>query len=149
MDHVVYVDAKEKDLEKLIAGTKQTIIRGAMGRKLPYGLVNTGDRLFFIQNNGDGVVRAKAEVSRVINSDKLNEAESRQLIEAHQDQLQLTSAQMKRWVGKRYLVLIQVREVYPVAPFAIDRSDYGNMDDWLPVEVIERVRRSSETEGSR
>jgi hypothetical protein len=149
MDHVVYVDAKEKDLEKLIAGTKQMIIRGAMGRKLPYGLVNTGDHLFLIQNNGGGIVRAKAEVTWVLNSEKLTEEESRQLIEAHQDQLQLTPAQMKRWVGKRYLVLIQVRDVCPVAPFSIDRSDYGNMDDWLPVEAIERVRLSSETEGKR
>lgn len=149
MDHVVYVDAREKDLEKIIAGTKQMIIRGAMGRKLPYGLANTGDRLFFIENNGDGQVRAQAAVTWVCNSEKLSEAESRQLIEAHQDQLQLTSAQMKRWVGKRYLVLIQVGEVCQIAPFTIDRSAYGNMDDWLPVGAIERVRLASLTEGDR
>jgi hypothetical protein len=33
MDHMVYVDAKEKDLEKLIAGTKQMIIRGREGSR--------------------------------------------------------------------------------------------------------------------
>jgi hypothetical protein len=32
MDHVVYVDAKEKKLESLLAGTKTMIIRGAMNR---------------------------------------------------------------------------------------------------------------------
>lgn len=27
-----------------------------------------------------------------------------------------------------------------IEPFAIDRSGYGNMDDWLVVEAIESVR---------
>jgi len=39
--------------------------------------------------------------------------------------------------GKRYIVLIEVAEVKEIHPFAIDRSQYGNMDDWLPVENIE------------
>ena len=41
--------------------------------------------------------------------------------------------------GKRYLVLIEVKDVYEVEPFPIDKSGYGNMDDWLPVEDIDRV----------
>ena len=35
MDHVVYLDAKEKELDKLLSGEKSMIIRGAAGRKLP------------------------------------------------------------------------------------------------------------------
>ena len=144
MDHVVYVDAKEDELARLLAGTKRMIIRGAAGRKLPHGRVHPGDRLFFIQNNGEGLVRAQATVTNVINSEKLNEDESRQMIENHQPELQLTPAQIKRWVGKRFLVLIEVGEVTAVAPFAIDRSGYGNMDDWLPVEEISRVMAGGE-----
>ncbi|KUO64077.1 MAG: hypothetical protein APF84_08180 [Gracilibacter sp. BRH_c7a] len=55
MDHVVYLDAKAKELEKLLEGSKSMIIRGATGR------------------------------------------------------------------------------------IKIDKSNYGNMDDWLPVENIESV----------
>jgi hypothetical protein len=36
-------------------------------------------------------------------------------------------------------VLIEVGEVEVLTPFPIDKSDYGNMDDWLPVEKIESV----------
>lgn len=39
MDHVVYLDAKEKELNKLLSGQKTMIIRGAAGRKMPYGRV--------------------------------------------------------------------------------------------------------------
>jgi hypothetical protein len=38
-------------------------------------------------------------------------------------------------------VLIEVKNVKPLEPFAIDRSEYGNMDDWLPVEKIEKVKK--------
>lgn len=140
MDHVVYVDAKEKDLERLLDGSKRMIIRGAAGRKLPYGLVTAGDRLFLVRNNGEGQARAEALVSWVLNSEKLSEDESAQLVEAYQGELQLTAAQVKRWAGKRYLVLIRVEVVTAVEPFGIDRSAYGNMDDWLPVGQIDQVR---------
>jgi hypothetical protein len=42
MDHVVYVNAKTKELEKLLEGKKTMIIRGAAGRKLPHGRVSKG-----------------------------------------------------------------------------------------------------------
>jgi hypothetical protein len=140
MDHVVYIDGKEGDLEKLLGGTKRMIIRGAAGRKLPYGRVQEGDRFYFIQNDGKCLVEASAVVSMVKNSEKLSPQESSQLIEKYQDQLQLTPKQFSRWAGKRFLVLMSLDEVQPVTPFTINRSEYGNMDDWLPVGNIERVK---------
>jgi hypothetical protein len=140
MDHVVYVDAVAKELEKLQEGTKTMILRGAAGRKLPYGRVNLGDTLYFIRNNGEGTVQAKAQVKSVINSDKLSPDESNQLMDDHRDCLQFTNKQKERWGGKRYLVLVEVEGVTVVEPFAIDRSQYFNMDDWLPVDRIESVR---------
>lgn len=140
MDHVVYLDAAAKELDNLLSGKKTMIIRGATGRKIPHGRVNPGDILYFINNNSEGIIRARGKVESAFNSEKLTEAESVQLVESHQDKLQLTKKQIDRWAGKRYLVLIEVSGVEEVEPFQIDKSDYGNMDDWLPVEEIERVR---------
>lgn len=140
MDHVVYLDAKAAELKKLLDGSKSMIIRGAAGRKMPYGRVNTADMLYFMENDGSGDVRARAEVIEVLNSDKMTKEESAALVETHQESLQLTKEQQKRWAGKRYLVLITVSDVQSVDPFSVDRSGYGNMDDWLPVGDIENVR---------
>jgi hypothetical protein len=141
MDHVVYLDTKAHELEKLLEGAKTMILRGAAGRKLPYGRVQPNDCLFFIQNKGDGMVRASALVGEVFNSEKLTEEQSSALLRTNQPRLNLTPDQIKRWSGKRYLVLIEVKGVQPLEPFAIDRSVYGNMDDWLPVEDIENVKK--------
>ena len=140
MDHVVYLDAKAKELDLLIGGKKNMIIRGATGRKMPYGRVDAGDVLYFINNNAEGVVRAKASVTSVFNSEKMTVEESTQLVEKNQDKVQLTPQQFKRWAGKRYIVLIKVGQFEEIPPFEIDKSDYGNMDDWLPVEQIESVK---------
>ena len=140
MDHVVYLDANAKELDLLLSNQKTMIIRGATGRKMPYGRVNQGDILYFINNNAEGIILVMANVENVINSDKLTEEESAQLVNSYQEKLQLTKKQYDRWAGKRYLVLIEISGVKKVEPFQIDKSNYGNMDDWLPVEQIERVR---------
>ena len=67
MDHVVYLDVKANELENLISGEKSMIIRGAAGRKVPYGKVNAGDILYFIKNNAEGEIKARGVVSSVFN----------------------------------------------------------------------------------
>jgi hypothetical protein len=141
MDHVVYLDTQAKELENLLSGNKIMIIRGATGRKLPHGRVDAGDILYFINNNAEGLVRAKGKVKSAFHSEKMNEDESRALVEKNQSKLHLTDKQMRRWACKRYLVLIEVSDVKEIQPFAIDKSKYSNMDDWLLVEKIESVSK--------
>lgn len=141
MDHIVYLDAKAKEMDKILSGNKKMIIRGATGRKLPYGKVNSGDALYFINNNSEGLVKVLARVKRVFNSEKMSPEESKNLIERNQEKLKLTDKQLDRWIGKRYLVLIEIEDVTEVHPFGIDKRDYGNMDDWLIVGDINKVKK--------
>lgn len=140
MDHVVYLDYKAKELENLRKGIKTMIIRGAMGRKFPYGKVEPGERLFFIENKGDGLIKASAIVSDVFNSDQLTNEESIKLVGDHQNKLLLDNGLLKRFGGKRYLTLITIKDFRETENFKIDRSKFGNMDDWLPVGNIEKVK---------
>lgn len=116
------------------------IIRGATGRKMPYGRVEAGDTLYFLNNDAEGQVKARAIVVRVLNSDALSEDGSLRLIDEHQAGLQLTEKQLKKWGGKRYLVLIWIEKPEKVKSFRVDKSAYGNMDDWLPVGNIESAK---------
>jgi len=141
MDHVVYLDAKARELELLLSKQKSMLIRGAAGRKMPYGRVFAGDVLYLINNNAEGLILARADVKKVINSEKMNREESIDLVDKHATRLSLSKKQYERWAGKRYLVLIQVGEITELDPFPIDKSAYGNMDDWLPVETIESVKQ--------
>lgn len=140
MDNVVYLDYKARELDNLKKGDKTMLIRGAMGRKLPYGKVQVNDVLYFIENKGDGLVKAKAIVKDVFNSNQLTKEESLQLIEKYNDRLMLDKGLMKRFGGKRFIVLITLSDFQEIEHFKINRSDYSNMDDWLPVGNIDKVR---------
>lgn len=142
MDNVVYLDYRAKELDNIRKGRKCMIIRGAMGRKLPYGRVKQGDVLYFVENNGNGLIKGQATVDSVFNSDKLTEEQSIEIVEQNQDKLLLNKGLEKRFAGKRYLVLITIKDFKEIEPFEIDRSEYGNMDDWLPVENIEKVKKN-------
>lgn len=76
MVHVVYCDDKEKVLEKILAGTKTMIIRGAAGRKIPHSRVFEGEKLYFMKK-GTGLITAIADVKKVQNHVKLSEDEGR------------------------------------------------------------------------
>ncbi len=144
MDHVVYLDAKAGELEKLLLGEKTMIVRGAAGRKMPYGRVQVGDILYFMENDGSGQIKSRAAVISVFNSDKMNQETAAMLVKNNQERLQLSPSQTKRWARKRYLVLIEVSSLQVLEPFRVDKSEYGNMDDWLPVGEIDRVKISSD-----
>jgi hypothetical protein len=140
MDHIVYLNHKARELESLINGTKIMIIRGAMGRKIPYGVLNIDDVIYFAENTGDGLVKAKAVVMEVLNSEKLSREESIELVNAHQNELKLDKAMFNRFAGKRFIVLIKIRDFETIEKFNFDRSGFSNMDDWLPVVNINDVK---------
>jgi hypothetical protein len=138
MEHLAYCDAKAKELNNLLSGKKSMLIRGAAGRKLPYKRVEKNEKVYLIENNGDGLIKAMGVVSKVYNSDKLTREESAELIEENQKKLQLTPSQKKRWSGKRYLCLIELKNIVEVEPFTYKREK--NMDDWIIVDSIDEIK---------
>lgn len=134
MEHLVYTDYRTKEMELLLAGKKTIIVRGAAGRKLPHGRVFAGDTLYFINNNGEGLIKAKAKVKDVFNSEKLTKEESESLIDSNSEKHLLSGKPLERFRGKRYLVFITVEDVKPIKPKEFDKSSYSTMDDWLILE---------------
>jgi hypothetical protein len=139
MDHVVYLDVAARGFEKLREGSKTMLIRGAEDRKMPYDIVFAKDVLYFINDDGEELVKAKATVERVLNSDEMTEEESKKLVYENMGSLNLSSVEENKWAGKRYLVLITVVDFEEIEPFKIDRSEYDNTGDWLPIQLISTV----------
>jgi hypothetical protein len=142
MDHLVYCDGKAKVLEKILNGTKTMIIRGAAGRKLPYGRVFEGETLYFVENRGDGLIKGKATVKSVFNSEKLTEDESKEVVNKNMDKLSLTDVQIERWSGKRFLCFVEIEDVEKIEKH-LKLNHQKNMDDWITVENISSIMEGS------
>lgn len=135
MVHLVYCDNKEKELLKILDGSKTMIIRGAAGRKIPHSRVFKDEILYFMEK-GSKKITAKAKVLDVQNFIKLNDEEITKNIEYNNDKLQLSEKQKKRW-HKKCLCLVEFSNVEEISPLEFDHQ--SNMDDWLIIEKIEDV----------
>lgn len=139
MIHLVYCDNAgkkgEKELDKMIAGTKTMVVRGAAGRKIPHSRVFAGERLYFMEK-GSSKITATAVVKDVQNYVKLSDEEITNRLEKNGDKLNLSDKQKDRW-HKKCLCLVEFDNLEQIEP--LDFEHQGNMDDWLILEKIEDV----------
>lgn len=139
MVHLVYCDNAgkkgEKVLDKILAGTKTMIVRGAAGRKIPHSRVFAGERLYFLEK-GSAQITATAIVKEVQNFVKLSDEELTKTLADNQSKLHLSDKQKERW-HKKCLCLVEFEDVEEISPLAFEHQ--GNMDDWLILEKIEDV----------
>ncbi|HBF6440593.1 TPA: hypothetical protein KOT15_003282 [Clostridioides difficile] len=139
MVHLVYCDNAgkkgEKVLDKILAGTKTMVIRGAAGRKIPHSRVFEDELLYFMEK-GTAKISAKATVKKVENYVKLTEDEISKILNENQPKLNLSEKQKVRW-HKKCLCLVEFENVEEITPLDFDHQ--GNMDDWLIGEKIEDV----------
>ena len=139
MVHLVYCDklgkSGERVLDKIMAGTKTMVVRGAAGRKIPHSRVFEGETLYFMEK-GTAKIVACATVKAVQNFVKLTEDEINNTLDSNQSKLNLTEKQKVRW-HKKCLCLVEFENVKSIDP--LDFEHQGNMDDWLIIEKIEDV----------
>ena len=139
MVHLVYCDnagkKDEKELDKILAGTKTMVVRGAAGRKIPHSRVFARERLYFMEK-GSASITATATVKEVQNFVKLSDEEITKVLADNQEKLNLSDKQITR-LHKKCLCLVEFESVEEIAPLAFDHQ--GNMDDWLIIDKIEDV----------
>ncbi|WFR58376.1 hypothetical protein QA584_04715 [Anaerocolumna sp. AGMB13025] len=140
MVHLVYCDntgkSGERELNKIMSGTKTMVVRGAAGRKIPHSRVVEGEILYFMEK-GTAQISAQAQVKAVQNYVKLTDDEIVKILLDHQSKLNLTDKQLERW-HKKCLCLVEFCDIKAIdPPLAFEHQ--GNMDDWLIIEKIEDV----------
>lgn len=140
MIHLVYCDntgkTGERELDKIIAGTKIMVIRGAAGRKIPHSRVFEGEAIYFMEK-GTAQISAVATVTAVYNYVKLTDEEITHIFKDNEDKLNLTEKQKTRW-HKKCLCLVEFNGVQKIdPPLAFDHQ--SNMDDWLILDKIDDV----------
>ncbi len=138
-EHLVYLNKEGKELEKLLAGDKTMIIRGAAGRKSPLGgRAKVDDIAYFVETGGDMSVTHKGIISKVVESEKMTPEESIDFIKKHESELNLSKKQYERWAGKRYLAVYEISSLEEINPFLYNREK--NMDDWIITDDISKIK---------
>ncbi len=139
-EHLVYLNNKAKELEKLLDGTKTMVIRGAAGKKVPLGgRAKPGDDVYFVETGGDFTVAHKGVIKRVIENEKMTPEQSVAFIKKYEKELNLSKDQYDRWAGKKFLAVYEISDIEAITPFKYDRT--SNMDDWVITDDINKIRK--------
>ena len=137
--HLVYLNKKAKELEKLINKEKTMVIRGAGGRKCPLGgRAKVKDDAFFVETDSDMMVTYKGIISKVIESEKMTLEQSEAFIKKYEKELNLSKEQYIRWNGKNYLAVYEISNLQQIIPFKYRRDK--NMDDWVITDDINKIK---------
>ncbi len=138
-EHLVYLNNKAKELEKLLNKEKTMIIRGAAGKKCPLGgRAKVNDVIYFVETGGDMLVTHRGIISNVIESKKMTEDESINFIKKYEKELILSKDQYERWAGKKYLAVYEISDLEQINAFKYYREN--NMDDWIITESINQIK---------
>lgn len=138
-EHLVYLNNKAKELQKLLDNEKTMIIRGAAGKKSPLGgRAKDNDIIYFVETGGSMLVTHRGIISKVIESEKMTPDESVEFIKQYEKELNLSKDQYERWAGKKYLAVFEISQIEEIEPFTYNRDK--NMDDWIITDDINKIK---------
>ena len=134
-------------LGDILAGTKTIESRWYVNRVAPWNKITKGDTVYF-KESGEKVT-AKASVSKVLQYENLIYEKAKEIIEQYGKKIapSETEEEWLNWIKennkKRYCILVFLRDVEEIEPFAIDKTGYGSACAWMVMKNIDKVKKDS------
>ncbi len=129
--------------KKILLGEKTVESRWYRHRCRPWGQIEKGDTIYF--KDSGSPVAVKAQVARVEQYANLDENKRKEILAhySHQDlgTTEIIPEILEYTKGKRYCIIVHLKNPQKVSPFEIDKKGFGAMASWLTVDDIERVKK--------
>jgi hypothetical protein len=139
MNHLVYLDARAGELEKILSGVKTMLVKEFDPAQTTARSVNPGDSLYFLRDQDDSAVRVKAFVVRVLNLAKTFEEDPLHTLKEMQPRLQLTEDQFNFWAGKDDLQLVEFESAHKISVINVASRKTTGPVDWIAFEAISQI----------
>jgi hypothetical protein len=139
MNHLVYLDARAGELEKILSGVKTMLVKEFGPAQTGALSVNPGDSLYFLRDQDDSAVRVKASVVRVVNFRKASEEDPLHALKEMQPRLQLTEEQFNFWAGKDDLQLVEFGSAHKISVIQVASRKTTAPVDWIAFEAINQI----------
>ena len=134
MNHLVILDARAGELEKILSGVKTMLIKESDPRQSSSHPVHPGDTLYFLKNHEDCTVRIKATVARVLFVSNRKEDDLVHALKEMQPRLHLTEAQYNYWSTKGQVLLVEIESAHKIDPFQVASHSVEDQSDWISLE---------------
>lgn len=135
MNHLVFLDTRAGELEKILSGTKSMVVKEFEPTQSA-GQVNPGDSLYFLRNKDDCAVRVKATVVRVLLWINDLDQDLSQILKEMQPRLQLTEDQYIYWATKQQVLLVEFGSAHKIGAIQIAPDKTMDRTDWITFEEL-------------
>ena len=124
MNHLVYLDTRTGELEKILSGVKTMLVKefDPAGTVMPPA--SPGDSLNFLRNKDDCTLRVKATSVHMLFFTK----------KGIQPRLQLTADQYNYWLAKQQFLLVKFNNAHKIDMMHVAPEKITDRSDWIAFE---------------
>jgi hypothetical protein len=134
MNHLVFLDTRAGELEKILSGMKTMLIKEFDPAQTTAHPVSPGDSLYFLRDNGEWAVRVKATIVRVLFFTSNLDQDLSQPLKELQPRLQLTEDQYNYWSARKQVLLVEFDSAHKIEVIHVASSKIADRSDWIAFE---------------
>jgi len=139
MNHLVFLDTRAGELEKILSGVKTMLIKELDPAQITAHPVNSGDGLYFLRDNGECAVRVKATVTRVLFSISNSDQDMSHTLKELQPRLQLTEDQYNYWSARKQVLLVEFESAQKIGVIQVAPNRIMDRSNWIGFEEFSLI----------
>jgi hypothetical protein len=139
MNHLVFLDTRAGDLEKILSGVKCMLVKEIDPQQSALYPLNRGDGLYFLKEKDDCALRVKATVKRVLTIINSLDEDLPRTLKEMQPKLQLTEDQYNCWSAKEQVLLVEFECAQKISVIQIAPDKVSDRSDWIAFEEFSLV----------
>ena len=138
MNHLVFLDTRARELEKILSGVKTMLVKAFDPAQTSAHPVCPGDSLYFLRDNGESVVRVRATVTRVLFLSSDSDQDLAHTLKEMQPRLQLTEDQYNHWSAEQQVLLVEFESAHKTGVIHVAPDRIADRSDWIAFEAFNR-----------
>jgi hypothetical protein len=138
MNHLVFLDTRAGELEKILSGVKTMLIKEFDPAQTTAHPVRPGDSLYFLRDNGECAVRVQATVVRVLSFTNSLDKDLSHTLKELQPRLQLTEDQYTYWSARKQVLLVEFESAHKIGVIHVAPDKTTDRSDWIAFEALNR-----------
>ena len=139
MNHLVFLDTRAGELEKILSGTKSMVVKEFDPARSAGQPVRPGDSLYFLRNNDECTLRVKATAVRVLSFTNNSDEDLTHTLKEMQPKLQLTEDQYNHWSAKKQILLVEFGSAQKIGVVHVAANKIRDKSGWIAFEDFNLV----------
>ncbi len=139
MNHLVTLDTRAGELEKILSGVKSMAVKGFDPAQSTVQPVSPGDSLYFLRDSDEGALRVKATVVRILFVIKSVDEDLSRILKEMQPRLQLTEDQYNYWSAKEQIQLVEFGYAQKINMIHVASNKITDRSNWIAFDEFDEI----------